>query len=161
LMHRTMTSGSCQVYLYPGAMTLQVKGASIYSKLIEGNYPNWRQVMPSNDGKTVTVEREVLLAAVKRVGLMADDKSNSVTFAFSENQITISVNSPNIGEAIETVDCQCAISMKTAMNPHYVMQLLSGLRCDAVSISLLDEASPVVFSDESFLYVIMPMRVAN
>ena len=161
LLHRTMTSGSCQVDLYPGAMNFTVKGTSIYSKLIEGNYPNWRQVMPSNNGQTVTVEREALLAAVKRVALMADDKSNSVTFAFSENEITISVNSPNIGEATETVDCQCGITMKTAMNPHYVMQLLSGLRCDAVSISLLDEASPIVFSDDAFQSVIMPMRVAQ
>jgi DNA polymerase III subunit beta len=161
LIHRTMTSGKCGIEIYPGQAAFTANGSSIRSKLIEGNFPNWRQVIPGYAGETAKIEREALLAAVKRVGLMADEKTNSVKFALTENQVTISVNSQNIGEATESIDCQCSITMTTSMNPHFVTQLLSGLKCDMVSMSILDDSSPIVFSDESFQSVIMPMRAAN
>lgn len=161
LLQRVLGLGDCAITLYPSEIVFTLDGASLYSKLIDGNFPNWRQVMPRDSGQKVTVEREVLMAAVKRVGLMVNEKTNSITFAFSENQVTVSGNSPDVGEAEETVECQCGVSVRTAMNPHYVLQLLSGLRCDTVAIALLDDSSPIVFSDEAFQSVIMPMRVAQ
>lgn len=140
------------------------KSASVLviSKLVEGNYPNYRQVIPTEFKERVAVGREELLVALRRAEIMTSDKSNSVKLSFTKNNLGITANTPEVGEARETM----AVNYKgpdvaIAFNPTYLMDPMKALDSDEVFLELNDELSPgVVKAEIPFLYVIMPMRMA-
>jgi len=139
------------------------KGFSVLliTKLIEGNYPNYRQVIPNEMKERVSLVREELLHALRRAEIMTSEKANSVKLTFSRNNLTITANSPEVGEARETI----AISYKgndisIAFNPSYLIDPLNALTEDEVFFELIDELSPGVLKiNGPFLYVVMPMRL--
>jgi len=140
------------------------KGASvlIVTKLIEGNYPNYRQVIPAETKERVPLMREEFLHALRRAEIMTSEKSNSVKLSFGKNKLEITANSPEVGEAKETL----AINYKgadiaIAFNPKYMIDPLNALPNDEIFIELIDELSPgVVKINGPFLYVVMPMRLS-
>jgi DNA polymerase-3 subunit beta len=75
----------------------------LYSKLIEGNYPNYKQVVPAEAKERIILERELFLNAVRRVALLSSEKSNSVKLIFSRNNLDITANTPEVGEAKESI----------------------------------------------------------
>lgn len=163
LMRLLDDEGEMKMYLTSNQAGFELNDSNLVTKLIEGNYPNFRQVIPGDANHRVTIERETLLNAVKRVGLLANEKTNSVKFVFDDNQLSISANSPEIGEAEESIDIRYdGQKITVAFNPEFVMAPLRNLDQDEVFLDLIDESSPgVIKVDEPFLYVIMPMRVAN
>lgn len=140
------------------------KGFSVLliTKLVEGNYPNYRQVIPGEMKERVPIVREEFLHALKRAEIMTSEKSNSVKLSFSENNLAITANSPEVGEARESI----AINYKgkefaIAFNPTYVIEPLNALDNDEVFLELIDELSPGVLKiNGPFLYVVMPMRLS-
>ena len=134
----------------------------IVSKLIEGNYPNYRQVIPSECKERVTLERESLLTALRRAALLCTEKSNSVKLQFTKNNLAVIAKSPDVGEARESL----AINYKgkevaVAFNPEYLMDPLRNIDSDEVHLELIDELSPGVLKvNAPFLYVLMPMRMS-
>ncbi|NJM54807.1 MAG: DNA polymerase III subunit beta [Verrucomicrobiae bacterium] len=137
-------------------------GTVLMTKLIEGNYPNYRQVIPAESKERIQFAREELLGGIKRADIMTSDKSNSVKLAFTKNNLAITANTPDVGEARESI----AINYKggdfaIAFNPAYLMDPLKALETDEVFFELSDELSPgVVKINGPFLYVIMPMRMS-
>jgi DNA polymerase III subunit beta len=137
-------------------------GVLIISKLVDGNYPNYRQVIPGECQERVALPREEFLGALRRAELMTSDKSNSVKLTLSRNQLAITANTPEVGEAREGL----AINYKgkdfaIAFNPGYLMDPLKALDAEEVFFELIDELSPGVLKTNSpFLYVIMPMRMS-
>jgi len=133
----------------------------LITKLIEGNYPNYRQVIPGEAKERIGVGREELVQALRRAEIMTSEKANSVKLSFGKNVLTITANSPEVGEARETM----AINYKgkelaIAFNPRYLIDPLNALTEDEVFIELIDELSPgVIKINGPFLYVVMPMRL--
>ncbi len=141
----------------------QVGSSILVSKLIEGNYPNYRQVIPGETKERITIDRVAFLETVRRVALLSSDKSNSVKLQFGPNQIDVIATSPDVGEANEVIEVPYGGPEFTiAFNPDFLMAPLKNLSEDRIHLDLIDEMSPgVVRLDGSFLYVIMPMRVTN
>jgi DNA polymerase III subunit beta len=110
----------------------------------------------------VTLSREELLHALKRAEIMTSDKANSVKMAFTKNNLAITANSPDVGEARESI----AINYKgadiaVAFNPGYLIEPLNALGDEEVYFELIDELSPGVLKiNGPFLYVVMPMRLS-
>jgi DNA polymerase III subunit beta len=133
----------------------------LITKRVEGSYPNYRQVIPSETKERVPLGREELMHALRRAELMTSEKQNSVKVSFGKNQLAITANSPDVGEAEETM----AINYKgreiaIAFNPGYLIEPLNALTEDEVYIELIDELSPGVLKiNGPFLYVVMPMRL--
>ncbi|HWD92856.1 MAG TPA: DNA polymerase III subunit beta [Verrucomicrobiae bacterium] len=134
----------------------------IVSKLIEGNYPNYRQVIPSEVKERISLVREEFLHALKRAEIMTSDKSNSVKLTFGKNNLSITANSPEVGEARESIAINYkGKEMAIAFNPKYMIDPLNALANDEVFIELIDELSPGVLKiNGPFLYVVMPMRLS-
>jgi DNA polymerase-3 subunit beta len=137
-------------------------GAFIMTKLIEGNYPNYRQVIPAETKERVALPREEFLHALRRAEIMTSDKQNSVKLAFTKNNLAITANSPDVGEARETMALNYkGKEMAIAFNPAYVIDPLNALDNDEVFLELIDELSPGVLKiNGPFLYVVMPMRLS-
>jgi len=153
--------GEVTLKISSGQVGFDLGNYFLSSKLIEGNYPNYRQVIPGESKERIALEREPLLKTLQRVSLLLSDKSNSVKLNFSRDNLEVVANSPDVGEARESI----AISYKgpdmvVAFNPEFLMAPLRNLLSDEVHLHLIDEISPgVIKSGGSFLYVLMPMRV--
>lgn len=143
-------------------VSFEIGHALLVSKLIEGNYPNYRQVIPGEPKERITIERELFHTAVHRVSLLASEKSNSVKLVFSKNNIEITANTPDVGEAHESVPVAYkGREFSIAFNPEFLMAPLRALSDDQIYLDLIDEMSPGVIKIQSpFLYVLMPMRVS-
>ena len=134
----------------------------VITKLIEGNYPNYRQVIPGETKERIALARDEFLHALRRAELMTSDKSNSVKLTFGKNNLTITANSPEVGEAKESIAINYkGKEMAIAFNPRYMIDPLTALPNDEVYLELIDELSPGVLKiNGPFLYVVMPMRLS-
>jgi DNA polymerase-3 subunit beta len=134
----------------------------ITSRLVDGTYPNYQQVIPGGSKERIAFIREELLHALRRAELMTSEKSNSVKLSFTKNNLAITANTPEVGEARESI----AINYRgqdfaIAFNPVYLMDPLKALDDDEIFLELTDELSPgVMKTNGPFLYVIMPMRMS-
>lgn len=134
----------------------------LFSKVVEGNYPNYQQVIPKETHQRIKLERELFLQCVHRAALVTSEKSNSVKIKVSANLLEITASSPDFGESHESM----AISysgpeLQVAFNPQFIMDPLRALTKDEVFFELKDEVSPGVFKTlESFVCVIMPVRLS-
>jgi DNA polymerase-3 subunit beta len=156
-------AGEVLIRLSDSQISFSIGEHLLISKLIEGNYPNYRQVIPGDSTERVELPRESTLDTVRRVSLLSSDKSNSVKLVFGSNVVEVTANSPDVGEARETMEVAYGgKAMQIAFNPEFLMAPLRNLESDTVYLDLIDEMSPgVVRIDGSFLYVIMPMRVTG
>ncbi len=140
------------------------KGSSVLvvTKLIEGNYPNYRQVIPAETKERVPLAREEFLHALRRAEIMTSDKANSVKLNFGKNKLEITANSPEVGEAKESLAVNYkGADIAIAFNPKYLIDPLTALANDEVFFELIDELSPGVLKiNGPFLYVVMPMRLS-
>mgnify|MGYP000214881636 FL=1 len=134
----------------------------LYSKVVEGNYPNYQQVIPKETHQRIKLERELLLQCVHRAALVCSEKANSVKMKLSSNLLELTAQSPDFGEAHESM----AISysgpeLQVAFNPAFLIDPLRALTKDEVFFEVKDEVSPGVFKTlENFVCVIMPVRLS-
>lgn len=154
--------GDVRMMVGENQIAFEVNGALLVSKLIEGNYPNYRQVIPAETRERITVERETFLNAVHRVSLLSSEKSSSVKLVFTRHNIDITANTPDVGEAHESLPVQYkGRDFSIAFNPEFLMDPLRNLSNDEIFLDLIDEMSPGVMKIQSpFLYVLMPMRIS-
>lgn len=139
-----------------------VENIYLFSKVVEGNYPNYQQVIPKETHQRIKLERELFLQCIHRAALVCSEKANSVKVKLSSNLLEIAASSPDFGESHEAM----AISysgpdLQVAFNPQFLMDPLRALAKDEVFFELKDEVSPGVFKTlESFICVIMPVRLS-
>ena len=141
---------------------IETDSLQVASKLVEGTFPNYRQVIPSQCEQRIAVTRELLLSALHRVSLVMSDKTAAMKLTFGRNKLVVMVNAPDVGEARETVTIKYAGKEVTiAFNPDFMMDPLRNLTSDEIYLEITDEMSPgVIKTDTPFLYVLMPMRVS-
>lgn len=130
----------------------------LYSRLIVGTFPNWRAVMPASLGTTISIEREPLLAATKRVAIMANEKTNTIRLEFAQDSLTVAADAPDVGEARETIEIRCDFSATVAVNPLFLQQALQAVTADEITWEMGDGTSPLRISSHGWRYVLMPMR---
>ena len=140
------------------------KGTDILvTRLIDGQFPNYEQVVPKGAENIMKAQVAEFAKVVRRVSLMASDKSRSVKFSLSENKLTVSAQTPDVGEAEESMDVEyTGEAMTIAFNGHYVSDVLKAIETSEVALKLKSALSPglllPVGAEENNQYVIMPMR---
>lgn len=134
----------------------------LYSKVVEGNYPNYQQVIPKETHQRIKLERELFQQCVHRAALVCSEKSNSVKIKLSSNLLEITAQSPDFGEAHESMAIgYSGPELQVAFNPQFLMDPLRALTKDEVFFELKDEVSPGVFKTlDNFVCVIMPVRLS-
>lgn len=134
--------------------------AYLVTKLVEGTFPNYRHVIPTDAKERVTMEREQFLAAVQRASIMVSDKYPAVRLRFAKSSLTVLAQSPEFGEAEETMAIKYkGKDIEIAFNPQYLSDPLRHLDADEIFFEFTDPLSPAVIkTSEPFLYVLMPVR---
>jgi len=137
----------------------------LISRMIDGQFPAYERVIPKGNDKRIEFERDRLTNAVKRVALLSNERSRAVKIQIDKGKVDITSSSPDLGEAKETLTVDYAgAPMQICFNAQYVLDFLSAVSTDLVSLELKDEVSqalmkPVGAEDYDYTYVIMPMRV--
>lgn len=135
----------------------------LIARLIDADFPDYKQVTPEVAKVTLTLNRGDFLSALKRVSILSSEKTRSVKFSISNEGMTLVSVSPEIGEAREAVPVEYAGDpIELGFNARYLMDVLEAVTQEKVQIGLIDELSPAVVrpeGDEVYLSVIMPMRV--
>ena len=162
LLRNLSDEGTVKIRATANQIAFEFGEMVLFSKLLAGTYPNFNQVIPSQAEHRIAIERETLLAAVKRVSLMANESTGLVKLTFAKNKLVISAQTPDLGEAIETLPIKfSSAAINVGFNPVFIVDPLRNLTSDEVFLELNDELSPgVIKCDRPFLYVLMPMRIA-
>lgn len=150
-----------RIYSQKTQAIFELPNATLMTKLIDAKYPNYRQVLPKQTEECVTVVREELLAAIRRVSIVASDKAASVRLRFCDNAVEVSLESADVGEAKETVPAKyTGKEIASSYNAEYILDPLRCIDTDEIRIELIDGHSPALIKCAlPFLYVLMPMRL--
>ena len=137
----------------------------LISRILTGQFPNYEAVLPKENNRTVVLERAELSDAVRRVSQLADQRSHAVKFAVSKEGVEISAQSPEYGEAKETIDKEYkGEPLAIGFNAQYMLDFLAAAAEGPISIELKDEQSagqlrPLADENYRYRYIIMPMRI--
>jgi DNA polymerase III subunit beta len=143
----------------------QVGDRMLISRMIDGQFPAYERVIPKGNDKRIEFERDRLTNAVKRVALLSNERSRAVKIQLDKGKVDVTSSSPDLGEAKETLPIDYdGAPMQICFNAQYVLDFLSAVSTDVVSLELKDEVSqavmkPVGAEGYDYIYVIMPMRV--
>lgn len=143
---------NCLIYRRPGLL--------FSARLIDGQFPDYTQVVPTDFKGTVFVKRSEATAAVHRMMLLMD-KGRSVTMTLEAGKLNLSARNPDMGDCSDVVGVDyTGPSITIALNGAYVLDMLGSMKSDSVSLNFGDEVSPVVVkgSDQDSVAVLMPMR---
>ena len=141
----------------------------LLARMIDVNFPNYMEVISRDNDRHVLVDRDRLLSTIKRISLVANERTRAVKFEFSPGKLTVSSTNPELGDARETVPIDYAGQpFYVGLNAAYVMDFLSATDTPSVSLDLKDENSQCIGRPSSsgedlpydYLYVVMPMRLA-
>lgn len=146
-----------------GYVFAHVDGSYLFIRLIEGEYPDYRQVIPKAVDRMVKVNKEIFHSALKRVSLLAHEKSRGVKFSIQPGVLTIFSSNPDLGEAKEEVDVNYAgESVSIGFNAKYMLDCLAVNTTENLELHFKDHLSPGILKGEAqpnHTYVIMPMRI--
>ncbi len=133
----------------------------LISRMIEGKFPNYEQVIPKDEKTLSLTNREELLSAVRRASLLTSNDSPAVKLDFIKGKMLISSRAPNLGESKEELPAETnGKELTIGFNPNYLADALKHLDIETVSLSLTDSDKPgLLKGKEGYLYVIMPMQL--
>tara|TARA_B100000575_G_C23142854_1_gene665624 strand:+ start:72 stop:1187 length:1116 start_codon:yes stop_codon:yes gene_type:complete len=140
-----------------------IKNLVFISKLIDGSFPDYKRVIPTNNENLVVVNRYKLLSAVDRVSTISNEKSPVIKFKLLKNMINL--NTINNENSTATEDIKIEYSgdeIEIGFNSKYIMDIFNNLDDEDISIYFKDNSSPITASENSksdLIYVLMPMRV--
>ncbi|MCF8479456.1 MAG: DNA polymerase III subunit beta [Rhodospirillum sp.] len=133
------------------------------SKLIDGTFPDYERVIPTENDKVLEVDCKLFAQAVDRVSAISTEKSRAIKVTVDSGSLTLSASSPDAGSAVEEIEASYdSTAMDIGFNSRYLLDILGQVEGDAVRLTLADAASPTVVrdvADASAVYVLMPMRV--
>ncbi len=135
----------------------------LLSKLIDGSFPDYERVIPSENDKTVQINGKALSEAVDRVATISTDKTRSVKLALDRNRLVISANSPESGSASEDLEVEYdGPELQIGFNSRYLLDVTERIDGDKIQFVMADSVSPTILRDSGdsvALYVLMPMRL--
>ena len=156
-------SETIELAVLPNHLIFRKDRATLVTRLIEGQFPDYQGVIPKEHKVTATVAHEGLLRALRRVSLLSNEKTRPVRIDFDTQQLTLCSNTPELGEATDQIptDYQ-GDNLTIGFNARYLMEALAVTTENDVCLELTDAVNPVILrpsGSETFFYVIMPMRV--
>lgn len=132
-------------------------------RLIAREYPKYQTVIPSKTAYSITIERESLLNAVKRIRLLSNEKTNGIKLSINNSELKLSANHPSLGHATEVLPLEYdGQEMEIGFNAKYMVDSLSVLDVSEIIYEFNNELSPVIIRSneaENFLGIIMPLKI--
>lgn len=136
---------------------------SLRMRLVEGEFPDYRMVLPQSSKRRVIVDRDALLGALKRVVIMASDRNNSIRCSFEEGRMVLSAQDARMGEVREELVADLdGAPLQTGFNARYLQDILSATRSEQLQLDMGEALDPCILripGRDDCLFVVMPMRL--
>lgn len=157
------SDGDYQLGITQKSAVMKSADTVINIRLLEGEFPDYRKVIPKDNTITALIGKENLLASLKRVSILSIDKVKGVKFNFAKAKLTLSSSAPDIGDATEELGMDYSgEDIEIAFNARYLIEMLDATSGDKVEIILKDSLSPAISRPagaNDYTYIIMPMRL--
>jgi DNA polymerase-3 subunit beta len=140
-------------------------GVTLSMRLIEGLFPDYRQVIPKAGDRSVKLGRDRFQETLRRISLLSTDKAHAVKLEIAKGLLKVTSQNPDLGEAKEEVPVEYdGETLKIGFNARYILDVLAVVQSKDVSFELADDLSPGVLrgadeADQGFTAVVMPMRI--
>jgi DNA polymerase-3 subunit beta len=151
--------------LVDGSIAKVIRGqAELFMRLIDGEFPDYRQVIPKKGKLSTILRRENLLAALRRVSILSTERARGVKMTFKQDALEVQTSNPDLGEAAEELDiAYSGDNLSIGFNARYLIEALDVMRDgENVEFTVNDDVSPGVLraeGEDHFSYVVMPMRL--
>lgn len=157
--------GTVSIYVsYKNKQVAFAQGkTTLVGRLIEAEFPNYQKIIPSSFESSIEFDRQELMQAVKTASVFARESANIVRFVIKKDTMTVSANAPSVGE--NTVEIEASLKgeeNEIAFNSRYLLDFLSSIEEEDLILQITGPLSPGIFkikNNESFLHIIMPIRV--
>jgi DNA polymerase III subunit beta len=167
-LSRILKVGDDSIEVTVGSQKNQVffktRDVELMSRLIEGTYPNYQQVIPSQSTTTITAKTQDLLFTTKMVSLFSKDAANVIKFKTEGGKLTVTANTSEVGQNVAAVDARIeGQDLQVAFNSKYLLDVLGIIGSDEVQLGFTGPLNPGLIKPvgkENYLYIIMPVRVA-
>ena len=153
--------GDVKVSNLKSKIKFELNNSILISKLIDGKFPNYIQVIPKNNQKKLEIDLKLFLNSVDRVASVSLDKKDGVKFNLSKDILNLSVNNTNSGDGKETLNVKFDHDLEISFNSRYLIDVASQLNGEKIEIFFNDTGSPALIKDPSdfdSIFVVMPMK---
>ena len=153
--------GKVKISNIKSKIKFELNNSILISKLIDGKFPNYIQVIPKNNQKKLEIDLKLFLGSVDRVASVSLDKKDGVKFSLSKDALNLSVNNTNSGDGNETLSVKFDHNLEISFNSRYLIDIASQLDGKNIEIFFNDTGSPALIRDPSdfdSIYVVMPMK---
>ncbi len=152
--------GDVSLILGNNQILFELGNTVVISRLIEGEFPDYRQVMPPVSENKLRIGREEFLLAIKRAALLSTPDYQAVKFELFKNKLVVSKSTPDIGESREELPVKYqGKEMAIGFNPAYLIDVLKNLQDEEVEFELTDSEKPGVVRMNGYTYIVLPMRL--
>lgn len=155
--------GQVRFWMADNQFVLQQDTTVMAARLIDGQFPNYEQVVPSPAAGQITLAAEELYGALRRTSAISGERTNPTEFAFQEGKVRISCINVDLGEAHEEIPAEYAgPELRVGFNARYILDFLAAVDVERVTLQITDPLNPSVFrvaGDDGYSCVIMPMRI--
>ena len=155
-------SQTVAISLSENKIRFALQDITLTSKLIDGTYPDYERVIPTDNDKVLELSVKALATAVDRVSVVAE-RTRAIKMITNKNHVVLTTSSPDLGSALEEVEASYeSDALEVGFNFRYLLDILTEIKGENVQISFADGSSPSIIrdtSDASAIYVLMPMRV--
>jgi DNA polymerase-3 subunit beta len=153
----------CEIGIHQGHFVLKVEDIALSVKLGDGQFPPYDQVIPKENDRVILVGRDALLEALRRVSIMASDKTWGIRLALDKGRLSIEADNPDLGNAREKLEVDYkGGALAVGFNARYFIELLTEISGPDVKLELAGELDPAVVrpgDGSDYLGVVMPMRL--
>ena len=153
--------GELSLVLADNQVLFDMGSVTIISRLIEGEFPDYQQVIPSTPENKIRIQREQFLLAIRRAALLSTPDYQAVKLEAFKNRLVVSKSTPDIGESLEELSVEYGCKeMMIGFNPNYLIDVLKNLQDDMVEFELTDSEKPGVIRTDGYVYIVLPMRLS-
>ena len=153
--------GDVKIYNVKSKIKFELGNSILISKLIDGKFPNYVQVIPKNNEKKLEIDLKTFLDSVDRVASVSLDKKDGVKFSLTKDMLNLSVNNTSSGDGKESLNVKFNYELDISFNSRYLIDVASQLNGDKIEIFFNDTGSPALIKDPAdfdSIFVIMPMK---
>lgn len=162
-LRRLLKDGDVKLKVGKNHILFEISEGKFLTRVIEGTYPNYEQVIPKKVSKKFLCNKESLAKALKRASIISRDRSNAIKFDINDNLLRISSSNPDVGEAEEEINVEYSGETFTiGFNARFILDALGEIDDENVLMAFNEPLGPSLLrgeKDDSYLCVIMPMRI--
>lgn len=143
-------------------LQFKINSIVITSRVIDGEFPNYEQVIPKKTKEQVWINTQDFLSAARRASIFTNQESQSIKIDLTKNRMVISKNTPDVGEVREEIDAEYSgAELSIGFNPSYLIDVLKNIEDEKVQFGLTDPEKPgMIKAEEDYTYIVLPMQLS-